>query len=504
MNRNFKYEEKRLDEAAMLEYCAPFIPKMVWFASKGYFPHYYQQLFHSLHGDDEHILPQRHLVAGRRGGKTLAAAWELLYYVLHPEFFHWDVHGKKDDRPLYSWVLFKDNPTGMAAWTEFRRVLKESGLTHGVEYKENRSNRWFEFENGGFVHFRTAEDPESLRGAGLDIMWIDEAAFIPNVRAWEVSEPAISDKEGILITSSTPSGKNWFYETFWNDEALKDNDIGRVEYRTIDNPFYPRARWDRLARTMHPMIFRQEMMAAFDAFQGRELMADWLKYYTLGEERDDMIAVPRQKDNPKKFDLTLYMGVDPAISLSDRADKFAMVLLGVTKDHLQVFVLDIYADRIPFPEQVDKIKEWHLKYRPSLIGIESNAYQAALAQQVMRLETLPPVVPIISGQKKKPERILGMAPLFRIGKVRVRKEQRAFIDEWLDYDSQIKNPKDDILDAVEITLQTAGALLPDLPDVDIFDDKPVTDFNEWARRDLPKNYRREDYGFFDEMMGANW
>lgn len=502
VQRNFTYSGERLNEEEMLTFCAPYIPKLVWFAQNNYRPHYYQQLFHCIHSDEEKILPYRHLVAGRRGGKTLASAWEMLYYMTHPEFFHWDVHRKKDDRPLYSWVLFKDNPTGHAAWTEFRNVLKLAGMTHGVEYKENRSNRWFEFENGGFVHFRTAEDPESLRGAGLDIMWIDEAAFIPNERAWVVAEPALSDKQGILFTSSTPSGKNWFYTTFWSDDALKDAEMGRVEYRTIDNPYYPRKKWDRLAKTMHPMIFRQEMMASFEAFQGRELMGEWLKYYTLGEPTGEKIGVPRVKDMPKKFDLTLYMGVDPAISIADTADRFAMALVGVTKDHTQVFLLDLFAGRIPFPEQVDKIKEWHLKYKPSLIGIEANAYQQALAQQVMRLETLAPVVPIISKQKKT-ERILGMSPLFKIGKIRIREDQRDFIDEWLDYDSTIKNPHDDVLDAVEMALQTAGALLPELPNIDLFD-KPIVDLNEWARRDLPKNFQKGDYGVFDEMMGGEW
>jgi predicted phage terminase large subunit-like protein len=208
-------------------------------------------------------------------------------------------------------------------------------------------------------------------------------------------------------------------------------------------------------------------------------------------------------EGSKRFDLTLFMGVDPAISISDEADRFAMALLGVSKDHTQVFLLDLYAGRIPFPEQVEKIREWHIKYKPSLIGIEANAYQAALSQQVMRIETLAPVIPMIS-KGKKFERILSMAPLFKIGKVRIREDQRDFIDEWLDYDSQLKNPKDDCLDAVEIALTTAGALLPEKPHESLFDDMPVPDLNEWAKRDLPGNYRNQDYGFFDEHMGADY
>jgi hypothetical protein len=275
--RNFKFSDPRMNELELLEFAAPFIPKFVWFQQHGYSPHYYQQLFHGMHTDDERLLRFRHLVAGRRGGKTLSAAWDLAYYVMNPTFFHWDAHHKDSDNPLYCWVVFKDNPTGLAAWTTFRDVLKTAGFTHGREFKENRSNRWFEFENGSFVHFRTAEDPESLRGAGLDIMWYDEAAFLPNKRAWEVSRGAISDKIGLFISTTTPSGKNWFYNEFFSEAAKEEEHQGRVEYRSLDNPYFSKEEWELLSRTMHPMIFRQEYMAAFDAMQGRELLGDWLK-----------------------------------------------------------------------------------------------------------------------------------------------------------------------------------------------------------------------------------
>ena len=502
---NFKFSEPRLSTEELLEFCAPFAHKLVWFATRPepYLPHYYQQLFHCMHDEESHLLRFRHLVAGRRGGKTLSAAWELLYYCIHPEFFHLDYHGTVSDRPVYAWVLFKDNPTGKASWDAFRDVLKKSGLTHGVEYKENRTNRWFEFANGAFVHFRTAEDPQSLRGAGLDIMWIDEAAFIPSQDAWEVSRPALSDKQGMVMTTTTPSGKNWFWREFWQGKAATSDNQGRVEYRSIDNPFFAKEEWELLLETYHPMQFRQEFMASFDAFAGRELAAEWLHYYTLGKGDDKHIEVPRI-EGTQRFDLKLFMGVDPAISLSDRADKFAMALIGVDKDS-RVFLLETFASSaVPFPEQVDKIREWHIKYRPQLIGVESNAYQAALVQQVTRLEGLAPVVPIISQQRKKWERILGMAPLFKIGKVRIRETQKDFIDEWLDYDSQVKNPHDDLLDAVEIALQTAGALLPALPESKLFVERPLT-LEELARADRPGGKGLTDkYGLFDEYLGGDW
>lgn len=368
---NFHYADEALYSPADLAQAAARYPyKYAWFLEKGYTPQYWQALFHTnTDPTTDNLCRYRHLVAGRRGGKTLCAAWETVFYALHPEVFHYDAHGVEDDRPLHIWVLTKDYPTGMAALLAIRGVLKDAGLTHGVEYRENRGNRWFEFENGSFLQFKTADDPESLRGAGLDILWIDEAAFIPTGRAWEVASPALGDHQGIIITTTTPSGKNWFYKEFWGDDTKNSPDQGRVEYRSIDSEYFPEVEWRHQMRRMHPMIFRQEFMASFDAMAGRELQGDWLHYYEY-----DQLVDKYGEGNPKRYDetlnLNLFIGVDPAISLSDKADRFVISLVGVTKDRTQAYLLEQFAGRIPFPEQVDLISEWHQKWRPQVIGIE--------------------------------------------------------------------------------------------------------------------------------------
>jgi hypothetical protein len=64
---------------------------------------------------------------------------------------------------------------------------------------------------------------------------------------------------------------------------------------------------------------------------------------------------------------------------------------------------------------------------------------------------VPPIVPIIS-QTKKNDRLMQMGPVFRIGKVRIRKTHARFIDQWVSFDHEVKNNDDDLLDAVEIAL----------------------------------------------------
>jgi predicted phage terminase large subunit-like protein len=474
--------------------------KFWWFLKNNYRPHAWQATFHGARSDGK-LARFRHLVAGRRGGKTMSAAWEVLFYCLHPDQFHLDAHGAEKERPLWVWVLAKDYKVGRPSLLTFLEAMDQAGLVKDRDYRYNKTERIIEFTNGSLVEFKTAEDPQSLRGAGLDILWIDEAAFITNEDAWLVVRPALSDRLGLVITTTTPKGKNWFHAEFWSDESKADERQFRVEYTSIDNPYFPREEWEYARTHYHPLMFRQEYLASFDAMAGVELSGDWLKYYVVGRETplgnpDDVRLAPRGG-------LRTYIGIDPAVSLSDKADRFAMALIGVAKDGSQAYLLELYADRIPFPDQITKIQEWHLKYRPDLIGIESNAYQRALAQQAMRIPGLPPIVPVISKGKKE-ERILAMAPLFKIGRVRIHRRHRDFIEEWVSYDSSLKNTHDDTLDATEIALGVAGVILPRSADAPLYDplDRPASDMQELVRRSIVGIGNRDRP--YDEEMGADF
>lgn len=442
-----------LTDEEIAENMARYSLKFLWFAQKGYHPHYWQFLFHTNTNPETGRLTRfRHLVAGRRGGKTLCAAWDTIFYALHPESFHRDLHGTDSTRPLVIWVLTQDYPLGLWAKLAIREVLAAAGLTEGIDYKENRGHHWIEFNNGSFLLFKTADQPNKLRGAGVDIMWMDEGAIIPNEEAWTVSSPSLANTEGAFVSTTTPDGKNWFYNEFWSPTALESPAQGRVEYWSIDSPYFPTAEWERLQREYHPLQFKKEFQASFDAMAGKELSGDWLQFYEPAE-------LDAYRNPNGSYNLNMYVGVDPAISLADSADRFAISAIGVTKDRRQAYLVDQWAGRIPFPEQVDLINQWYQKYSPYGIGIEKTAYQAALVQQVQRLEGLPPVVPLWAPTKKA-ERILAMSPFFRTGRIKISRDQVDFINEWVDYDSTKKNPQDDCLDSVEMTLRIAGVVLP--------------------------------------------
>ncbi len=90
-----------------------------------------------------------------------------------------------------------------------------------------------------------------------------------------------------------------------------------------------------------------------------------------------------QKYDPEKLPgkMRIFMGVDLAIAESDKADMFAIVVIGVTPDRYY-YVLDFYEARLRFGAQTKKILEYYKKYDPVRCAIETNAYQLAQYQNL--------------------------------------------------------------------------------------------------------------------------
>lgn len=491
-----------------IEAVAPLVPdsiarfprKFAWFIANGYEPHTWQILFHGAWNPQGELFRMRHLVAGRRGGKTLSAAWEVLFYALHPADFHRDAHGTDSTEPLWIWVLSKSYKTIRPALLTFLKVMRKVGLEKGRDYEYNKTERTIEFPDGTLIEFKTADDPDNLRGPGLDILWIEEAAMLSDAEPWWVIRPAVADKLGRVITTTTPKGKNWFWEEFWLKLAHRPDQF-RVEYTSLDNPHFPREEWEDALETFHPLMFKQEYMASFDAMAGVALSGEWLHYYVIGQT-----SLQDSDDVRLEHGVTMrkYLAVDPATG--EGKDSFAMALIGVPEDNSHAFVLKTYLGKIPFPEQLELIMEWAREHTPEYIGVEAYAFQRVMVQQLQRMPGLPNILPVFTGsgigKDAKKKRILAMAPLFKTGRIRIHRTHRDFIDQWISYDPELSNPKDDLLDAVEIALGLAGVLLPRQEIAEYTDpyEEPVS-LQDFADRDFERSGRPD---YYDPDLGGEF
>ena len=162
-----------------------------------YKPHFYQKLFH----DSEARF--RLICAGRRFGKSLSGCAEAFKMAV--------------SKPIQrGWIV---SPYFKQSEEDFR-ILKE--IVPSLAIAEIKlSDRKIVFRNGSEIEFKSADNEDSLRGAGLDFVLLDEAARIKEA-AYLALRPALADRQGRGIFLTTPKGKNWIHSLFLR--ALKNKE----------------------------------------------------------------------------------------------------------------------------------------------------------------------------------------------------------------------------------------------------------------------------------------
>mgnify|MGYP003338725955 CR=1 FL=1 len=138
-----------------------------------------------------------------------------------------------------------------------------------VEIRQQRHELDFSRIGGGWVQFRTAEEPDGLRGEGIDAAAFDEAAHIPHLQEiWEQCvRPSLMDRKGDAWFISTPKGFNYFH-TLYKLAENGDKDWASFLFRTSDNPTIDAQEIAALRRSLPALVARQEVDAEFVQLAG--------------------------------------------------------------------------------------------------------------------------------------------------------------------------------------------------------------------------------------------
>lgn len=177
------------------------------------------------------------------------------------------------------------------------------------------------------------------------------------------------------------------------------------------------------------LIFGLQFQNDVTLCQGSFVKEDCLRYY---EEAPSGLVV--------------RIGVDPAISLSEKADFFAVVVVGERKKRF--YVLRTYQAHLTFREQVNLLQRYFNDYEPVTIAVEATAYQRVLAE-VLKECGLP--VQEIQQRQPKELRIMRLAALFESSRIYMKREQNELISQLLAY-PHARN--DDLLDALSLAISS--------------------------------------------------
>jgi|TARA_R100001530_G_scaffold62534_2_gene45015 PBSX family phage terminase large subunit len=161
------------------------------------------------------------ICCGRRGGKTKLISGELVRGAILRTY-------KKQ------FVVAPVSKQSKLVYDEIIKMLQGTSLFKHIQKMVISPYPTIIFDNGSKIEFGSAENFNSLRGTGYDRIFIDEAAFIKS-DAWRAIRPMIFDTGAPLWQTSTPWGKDRFYQDFHN--GLKgEGDTASFQFNSFDNP----------------------------------------------------------------------------------------------------------------------------------------------------------------------------------------------------------------------------------------------------------------------------
>jgi hypothetical protein len=308
--------------------------KGAFFRDLGYEPHPGQREIH------ESPAPRRVVACGVRWGKSVAAAMEGLAAAMAPR-----------DRSI-GWIAA---PTYDLADKVFRElvVLAAEHLRHRiVTLKEGEKRLVLRNMAGGISEIRgkSADNPISLLGEGLDWLIVDEAARLkPSIWEGHLSQRLI-DKRGWALLISTPRGKGYFYDLFRRGQGEgRDPDYESWNHPSWTNPHLDAALIEEERGRLPERVFRQEYGGEF--MEGSGQVFRNVRECAIGTWQNPMPDAP------------YLAGLDLA-----RVEDYTVLVIMNTKREV-VFVDRFH--RLDWNLQVNRIKASVDRYRRASILVDS-------------------------------------------------------------------------------------------------------------------------------------
>ena len=257
----------------------------------------------------------RAFCAGIGAGKSWAGSYDLirrakpgrLYLVLAPTY------------PMLSDSSFRS----------FLSVATELGLAEPGDVKKSAPPS-IRLLTGAEVLFRSADDPERIRGPNLSGVWMDEASLM-HVDAFNVAIGRLRQggEQGWLSATFTPKGRqHWTFEQFASGRP--NTEMFRA--RTSDNPFLPADFHGTLRQQYTSRLAAQELEGEFTEVVGAMFRRSWFSIVDVA---------PGEMRLLRWWDLA---GTEKTAEKASDPDYTAGVLMGKAKDN-RYYILDVRRQR---------------------------------------------------------------------------------------------------------------------------------------------------------------
>ena len=322
---------------------------------------------------------------GRRFGKTDGYIQRLFYWMQRTGGLYWWVG--------LSWRSASMKRAWRGASELARQVLRAIGVDERGHI--NRSTYEINIPGLGEIWFRTADNPASLAGEGIQGAVIDEFSLMQELVWTEYLEGTLLDHNGWAAFAGVPKGENWA-ANLWRS-ALSRNDWLQVHATSYDNPFIDNAALDEVKANTTEYLFNQEYLA--------QIVDD------AGSVFRNVVGCVTATSQDEPIDSHQYvMGVD----WGKHNDFTVLTLLDVTDDVPKMACIDRF-NQIDYTLQVGRLKVLYDKFKPHTIIAERNSMGEPLIEQLQR-DGLP-VQPFTTTNATKGQAIEALALAFERNEV---------------------------------------------------------------------------------------
>jgi phage FluMu gp28-like protein len=202
-----------------------------------------------LHKNQREIFDDPHrfkiICCGRRFGKTWLAAYIVTVSAIQ--------------KPKGTYFLVSPNYSQTSIiWRMIKNIIPME-----IVEKIMEGDKYILLKNGACIYAKSGDNPDSLRGEGLDGVVMDEYAMLKSEVWTEAIRPALSDKQGWAVFISTPKGKNHFFHLFLRGTRPDESAYKSFHFTSYDNPFIARSELEEMVEQMPELIYDQEILAKF-------------------------------------------------------------------------------------------------------------------------------------------------------------------------------------------------------------------------------------------------
>ena len=354
-------------------------------------------------------------------------------------------------------IILSSYEAGFAAeWgSKVRNLLDEYGDLFidpiHVDPSSSAKHRWDIYHHKGGM--QTAGVGGAITGKGAKVLIIDDP--VKNSEQAHSETYRAKAKEWYNSTAYTrlePDGAVILIQTRWHEDDLGGwlLEESKEDWTVINLPAISedgKALWpDRFSLERLEGIKNQVGEYWFSAMYQQEpqppeggiLKRSWLQYTDINNiYLDNSIT---------------YTGWDLAISQKETADFMCSATIKLNKLDGKMYLVDWTREHLTFPEQMQAVQNIQSKWNADLIGIESNAYQAALSQALA-----PYMLPIkqIVATKDKVTKITSTFMQFSQGNVYLPLNHPLLGEFENEYVYFPTGKHDDMLDATQMAIQLA-------------------------------------------------